>query len=145
MLARVLRLALVSLLVACSSPQAPPPPPSNQVEAVKPCDDCLNDALHVVAHPEYSVSAQKNFERGQAAIEAGNFVLAIRYFEFLRSRFPSSEYAARVERELRKHASLIKRYEGDCVARCQNSCRRSCPAVATKCSEHCSTRDLIAR
>ena len=145
MLARVVRLALISLLVACSSPKSPPPPPSNQVEAVKPCDECLNDALHVVVHAEYSVSAQKNFERGQAAMEAGNFVLAIRYFEFLRSRFPYSEYAARVEGELRKHASLIKRFESDCVARCQNSCRRSCPNVGAQCTEHCSTRDLIAR
>jgi hypothetical protein len=143
MLPRVVRLAVI-LLVACSSPQAPPPP-SNQIEAVKPCDECLNEALHVVAHPEYSVSAQKNFERGKAAMEAGNFVLAIRYFEFLRSRFPYSEYAAKVEDELRRNASLIKRFETDCVARCQNSCRRSCPTVETKCTEHCSTRDLIAR
>ena len=143
MLARVLRVAVL-LVVACSSAQAPAPPPSNRVEAVKPCDECLNEALFVVASPEYSVSAEKNFERGQAALAAGNFVLAIRYFEFLRSRFPYSPYAAKVEGELRRNASLIKRYERDCVARCRGQCSRSCPAVDTRCKDHCSTRDLIA-
>jgi outer membrane protein assembly factor BamD len=49
---------------------------------------------------EYSVSAQKNYEKGLAMLEAKDWVAASKYFGFIKSRFPYSKYAVLAELRL---------------------------------------------
>lgn len=46
---------------------------------------------------EYSVSAQKNYEKGRQEIENKDWVAAAKYFGFIKSRFPYSKYAVLAE------------------------------------------------
>mgnify|MGYP006992488365 CR=1 FL=1 len=46
---------------------------------------------------EYSVSAQKNYEKGLAQLDAKDWVAASKYFGFIKSRFPYSKYAVLAE------------------------------------------------
>jgi hypothetical protein len=131
------RLLALLVLAGCWTSTAAPPPPGKQAEPATSCDACLHDVLRVVVHPEYSVSAQVNFERGKAALEARELVLATRYFEFLQSRFPYSRYAQLGREELDK---LVDDVERDCVAKCR-TCSRSCPSsLASGCLERCRVR-----
>lgn len=46
---------------------------------------------------DYSVSAQKNYERGMKELERRNWAAAAKYFGFIRSRFPYSKFAVLAE------------------------------------------------
>ena len=48
----------------------------------------------------YSVSAQKNYESGDAALKADDWIAASKYFAFIKSRFPYSKYAVLAELRL---------------------------------------------
>src|ERR1043165_5945179 len=49
---------------------------------------------------EYSVSAQKNYEKGQKELDAKDWVAASKYFGFIKSRFPYSKFAVLAELRL---------------------------------------------
>ena len=49
---------------------------------------------------EYSVSAQKNYEKGQKMLESKDWIAASKYFAFIKSRFPYSKYAVLAELRL---------------------------------------------
>src|SRR5215208_1041620 len=49
---------------------------------------------------EYSVSAQKNYEKGLKELEGKDWVAASKYFAFIKSRFPYSKYAVLAELRL---------------------------------------------
>jgi len=49
---------------------------------------------------EYSVSAQKNYEKGLKELDSKNWVGAAKYFGFIKSRFPYSKYAVLAELRL---------------------------------------------
>ena len=49
---------------------------------------------------EYSVSAQKNYEKGLKELENKDWVAASKYFGFIKSRFPYSKYAVLAELRL---------------------------------------------
>ncbi len=44
-------------------------------------------------HVEYSVSAKQNYDRGMKAIEDEEWVDSVKYFSFVKARFPYSKYA----------------------------------------------------
>lgn len=46
---------------------------------------------------EYSVSAQKNYDKGLKQLEAKDWVAASKYFSFIKSRFPYSKFAVLAE------------------------------------------------
>jgi outer membrane protein assembly factor BamD len=46
---------------------------------------------------DYSVSAQKNYEKGLKELEAKDWVAASKYFAFIKTRFPYSKYAVLAE------------------------------------------------
>ena len=52
------------------------------------------------ASVDYSVSAQKNYEKGQKELERQDWVAASKYFGFIKSRFPYSKYAVLAELRL---------------------------------------------
>ncbi len=49
---------------------------------------------------EYSVSAQKNYDKGLKQLESKDWVAASKYFGFIKSRFPYSKYAVLAELRL---------------------------------------------
>ncbi|TMQ10900.1 MAG: outer membrane protein assembly factor BamD, partial [Deltaproteobacteria bacterium] len=49
---------------------------------------------------DYSVSAQKNYEKGLKELEDKDWVAASKYFGFIKSRFPYSKYAVLAELRL---------------------------------------------
>ena len=49
---------------------------------------------------DYSVSAQKNYDKGMKALEAKDWIAASKYFAFIKSRFPYSKYATLAELRL---------------------------------------------
>ncbi len=49
---------------------------------------------------EYSVSAQKNYEKGEKQLEGKDWIAAAKYFSFIKSRFPYSKYAVLAELRL---------------------------------------------
>jgi outer membrane protein assembly factor BamD len=49
---------------------------------------------------DYSVSAQKNYEKGMKELERSDWVAASKYFGFIKSRFPYSKYAVLAELRL---------------------------------------------
>jgi len=49
---------------------------------------------------EYSVSAQKNYDKGLKSLEAKDWIAASKYFAFIKSRFPYSKYAVLAELRL---------------------------------------------
>lgn len=49
---------------------------------------------------EYSVSAQKNYEKGLKQLDNKDWVAAAKYFGFIKSRFPYSKYAVLAELRL---------------------------------------------
>ncbi|HUQ07980.1 MAG TPA: outer membrane protein assembly factor BamD [Kofleriaceae bacterium] len=53
-----------------------------------------------VAAVDYSVSAQKNYERGLAKLGEKEWAAAAKYFAFIKSRFPYSKYAVLAELRL---------------------------------------------
>ena len=52
------------------------------------------------ASVSYSVSAQKNYDKGQAALDKKDWIAASKYFSFIKSRFPYSKYAVLAELRL---------------------------------------------
>src|SRR5688500_17340735 len=49
---------------------------------------------------DYSVSAQRNYEKGLVELEQKDWVAASKYFSFIKSRFPYSKYAVLAELRL---------------------------------------------
>src|SRR5688572_10706786 len=49
---------------------------------------------------DYSVSAQRNYEKGLVELEHKDWVAASKYFAFIKSRFPYSKYAVLAELRL---------------------------------------------
>jgi len=49
---------------------------------------------------DYSVSAQKNYDKGMDELKAKDWVAAAKYFSFIKSRFPYSKYAVLAELRL---------------------------------------------
>ncbi|MEZ4399604.1 MAG: outer membrane protein assembly factor BamD [Kofleriaceae bacterium] len=49
---------------------------------------------------DYSVSAQKNYDRGMAELDRHEWIAAGKYFSFIRSRFPYSKFAVLAELRL---------------------------------------------
>lgn len=49
---------------------------------------------------EYSVSAQKNYEKGLKQLDGKDWIAAAKYFGFIKSRFPYSKYAVLAELRL---------------------------------------------
>jgi outer membrane protein assembly factor BamD len=56
------------------------------------CGGSVRDS-GTIAHVEYSVSAQQNYERGMKKVQDEAWIEAIRYFQFVKSRFPYSKFA----------------------------------------------------
>ncbi|HEY4176754.1 MAG TPA: outer membrane protein assembly factor BamD [Kofleriaceae bacterium] len=52
------------------------------------------------ASVEYSVSAQKNYEKGLKELDNKDWIAAAKYFGFIKSRFPYSKYAVLAELRL---------------------------------------------
>src|SRR5688572_21697613 len=52
------------------------------------------------ASVDYSVSAQRNYEKGQTELDRKDWVAASKYFAFIKSRFPYSKYAVLAELRL---------------------------------------------
>jgi outer membrane protein assembly factor BamD len=52
------------------------------------------------ANVDYSVSAQRNYEKGLTELEHKDWVAASKYFAFIKSRFPYSKYAVLAELRL---------------------------------------------
>ena len=52
------------------------------------------------ANVDYSVSAQRNYEKGLGELERKDWVAASKYFSFIKSRFPYSKYAVLAELRL---------------------------------------------
>jgi outer membrane protein assembly factor BamD len=52
------------------------------------------------ASVDYSVSAQKNYDKGLKELERNDWVAASKYFGFIKSRFPYSKYAVLAELRL---------------------------------------------
>src|ERR1043165_3936536 len=52
------------------------------------------------ASVDYSVSAQKNYEKGLKELEGKDWVAASKYFGFIKTRFPYSKYAVLAELRL---------------------------------------------
>ena len=52
------------------------------------------------ASVDYSVSAQKNYEKGMKELERQDWIAASKYFGFIKSRFPYSKYAVLAELRL---------------------------------------------
>jgi outer membrane protein assembly factor BamD len=52
------------------------------------------------ASVDYSVSAQKNYEKGQKELDGKDWIAASKYFGFIKSRFPYSKYAVLAELRL---------------------------------------------
>ncbi len=53
-----------------------------------------------VAVVEYSVSAQKNYDKGEKQLDQKDWIAAAKYFSFIKSRFPYSKYAVLAELRL---------------------------------------------
>ncbi len=49
---------------------------------------------------EYSVSAQRNYEKGMESLQREDWIAAARYFAFIKSRFPYSKFAVLAELRL---------------------------------------------
>jgi len=49
---------------------------------------------------DYSVSAQKNYDKGMSALKEENWLTASKFFTFIKSRFPYSKYAVLAELRL---------------------------------------------
>src|SRR5580765_9025829 len=49
---------------------------------------------------DYSVSAQKNYEKGLKELDNKDWIAASKYFAFIKSRFPYSKYAVLAELRL---------------------------------------------
>ena len=49
---------------------------------------------------DYSVSAQRNYEKGLKELEDKDWLAASKYFQFIKSRFPYSKYAVLAELRL---------------------------------------------
>jgi outer membrane protein assembly factor BamD len=54
---------------------------------------CGGSAREAGGSVEYSVSAQQNYERGMELLEDGEYVDAVKYFTFVKARFPYSKFA----------------------------------------------------
>jgi outer membrane protein assembly factor BamD len=52
------------------------------------------------ASVEYSVSAQRNYEKGMEALQQEDWIAAAKYFAFIKSRFPYSKFAVLSELRL---------------------------------------------
>jgi len=52
------------------------------------------------ASVSYSVSAQKNYDKGMASLDKKDWLAAAKYFSFIKSRFPYSKYAVLAELRL---------------------------------------------
>lgn len=52
------------------------------------------------ASVEYSVSAQRNYEKGMDALQQEDWIAAAKYFAFIKSRFPYSKFAVLAELRL---------------------------------------------
>lgn len=52
------------------------------------------------ASVEYSVSAQRNYEKGMEALQGEDWIAAAKYFAFIKSRFPYSKFATLSELRL---------------------------------------------
>ena len=52
------------------------------------------------ANVDYSVSAQRNYEKGMAELTKKDWIAASKYFSFIKSRFPYSKYAVLAELRL---------------------------------------------
>lgn len=52
------------------------------------------------ANVDYSVSAQRNYEKGLAELEHKDWIAASKYFQFIKTRFPYSKYAVLAELRL---------------------------------------------
>jgi outer membrane protein assembly factor BamD len=52
------------------------------------------------ASVSYSVSAQKNYDKGTTALDKKDWIAAAKYFSFIKSRFPYSKYAVLAELRL---------------------------------------------
>ena len=51
-------------------------------------------------HVDYSVSAQQNYERGLKKLKDEDWIAAVKYFSFIKARFPYSRYAVLAELRL---------------------------------------------
>jgi outer membrane protein assembly factor BamD len=54
---------------------------------------CGGSARESQGSVEYSVSAQQNYDRGMSLLEDEEFVDAVKFFSFVKARFPYSKYA----------------------------------------------------
>jgi hypothetical protein len=96
------KFALALLLAACAStpkqapvcptcPEPPPPPVAAQQPEAPPAQS-EPDPDAPPPNVEYSVTAEKNLEKGRAALAKKDFAAARAYFTFLIGRFPHSSF-----------------------------------------------------
>jgi outer membrane protein assembly factor BamD len=61
---------------------------------------CACGANKGTAAVQYSVSAQRNYEKGEKELDSKDWIAASKYFSFIKSRFPYSKYAVLAELRL---------------------------------------------
>src|ERR1700733_8708065 len=61
---------------------------------------CACGANKGTAAVQYSVSAQRNYEKGEKELDKKDWIAASKYFSFIKSRFPYSKYAVLAELRL---------------------------------------------
>jgi hypothetical protein len=101
---------------------------------------CVDEKLAGVERPalDYSVSAERNVEKGTAAAAAGRWREAALYFDFVRNRFPDSHYKQRADQELVRHATEYRRPYDACTRHC-GGCASTCDTDEVACKVHCAT------
>jgi hypothetical protein len=128
-----MRLAIL-ILAACSSTSSNKRPSS--AEAADRCQACLeshNPTASVVS--DYSADGRLDIDRAAAAFEAHQVVTAMRYLDFIRSRFDAS-YLTLAEQVVAKHDDQLRAFEADCVDR-SKTCRPQCIDLVAATSRFC--------
>jgi hypothetical protein len=130
-----MRLALLVAVACGGSP--PTPPPSPPPAPADTCDACVDRIVQrPTGSPEYSTNPQLDYERGAAALDAGDLVLAIKYLAFLTKRFADSEYAGRARELVRDRASVFDERSASCSQACRAQCATACRPDA--CADGCT-------
>ena len=71
---------------------------------------CGGSAREAGGSVEYSVSAQQNYERGMQLLDDGEYVDAVKYFTFVKARFPYSKFAVLADLRIADSAFAAESY-----------------------------------
>jgi hypothetical protein len=147
--------AAVTAMVACAStPRSSEPEDPNAEEMMRNafgiavathplgrgCQDCLDDDVvkFTPVHLDVQPTARANLDRLVAAFAANDLRLAVRYLDFLFSRFTDAlDVLGDAAREVAKHDAALHAFETDCMSRC-GRCSSSCRAIDDTCMKFCT-------